>query len=97
MLTNPPFTVTVDEARIHVSMDRTQVEIDELLRFLDYLRIQTFLQRNTLSDEEINKLAVEIKHKTWQRIKRQLLAENKADFLPPEELADLGIPVQSLA
>jgi hypothetical protein len=95
MLANPPFTLTVDEARITISVDRTQVELDELLQFLDYLRIQAFLQRNTLTDEQISQLAAEIKHKAWQRVKRQLLAAGRADFLPAEELIDLGASVHT--
>jgi hypothetical protein len=95
MLANPPFTLTVDEARITISVDRTQVELDELLQLLDYLRIQAFLQRNTLTDEQISQLAAEIKHKTWQRIKRQLLAAGRTDFLPADELADLGNPIRA--
>jgi hypothetical protein len=95
MLSNSPFTITVDDVRITVSVDRTQVDLDELLQFVDFLRLQTFLQQNTLRSEEISELADEIKRKAWQRIKRQLVATGKADFLPPDELVDVNAPVQA--
>jgi hypothetical protein len=85
MLKTSPFDVFVDDNQITVTVDRSQVEVDELINFVDFLRMQSFLRRNSLSDEEIRALAAEINQKAWTRVKRQLLQSGKGDFLPPEE------------
>lgn len=85
MLDNSAFDITIDDSRVTVSLDRSQVEVDELLQFVDFLRIQSFLRRNILSEEEIAALADEIKRSAWKRVKRRWQQSGKGDFLPPEE------------
>lgn len=91
MLDSPIFDVVVDDRRITVSVEKSQIDVDELLRFVDFLRIQAFLQRNSMTEEEISTLAQEVQRKTWQRVKRRLIEAGKGGFLPEKERQEIGI------
>lgn len=92
MLNDLAYDITIDDSRITVSMDRDEIDVDELLKFVDFLRMQSFLRQNNLTEEEIAALADEVDRNAWRSVKRKLVRSGNAGFLPVQELADLDEP-----
>ena len=54
----------------------TNINIEEIQRFLDYLRYKELVAKSKATQEEVDKLAREVNKRWWE--------ENKHRFLPEE-------------
>jgi hypothetical protein len=66
---------TGDEMRVIIPSDA--ITPDRLNSFLDRLRFEEVAQRSRLTDEQVDRLAEDLKHDWWRA--------NKEQFLPSSE------------
>lgn len=77
MLDDAPYRVFAEGDEYVVRVKRNLLERDDLNRLLDYLMVQSILQRSQSTQDEIDALANEVKQAAWERIK-PLFAVNGA-------------------
>jgi len=71
-----PIKLDTSGSQFVVSIDKDFIGEEDLLKFLDYLRVKRLVEKMDLG-EDIEVLGKEIKAKWW--------AENKDRFIPKEE------------
>jgi hypothetical protein len=63
------YSIAVENSDIIVRLNRHTIDQDALVRFLDYLELETIRRRSQLTDEQAAKLAADIDHATWETLK----------------------------
>ena len=69
------YSISVEERDIVVRFNREVVNMDALVRFLDYVELEAIAKRSKLTEEQAEELAEEIDRDVWQEIKPQFLGE----------------------
>ncbi len=64
-----PYEIETDQDSIVIRLPRKLADDEGLIRFLDYLEMQDIGERSQLSEEDASKLAAEVKHDAWQRVR----------------------------
>lgn len=68
-------TVETTDTGVRVTIPKDEVPADRLNSFLDWLRLEAIIRRNSLTEAEAGRLAEEIKTGWW--------AANKDRFIKP--------------
>lgn len=59
-MTRSAYSVVVEQSDIVVRFDRNIIDPETLVRFLDYLELETIRQRSQLTEDQAEELAVDV-------------------------------------
>lgn len=71
-----PIQVRSTNGEVTIKVDKSRIDLDIILEFLDRLRVE-FLAKKIDFDKEILKISDEIKENWWSRNKARFLADAK--------------------
>lgn len=63
------YSIAVEDTDIVIRLDRKTIDQDALIRFLDYVELETVRRRSQLTDEQAAELAAEIDRAVWDDLK----------------------------
>lgn len=69
------YSISVEERDIVVRFNRSSIDMDALVRFLDYLELEAIAKRSKLTEEQAAALSEEINGDVWKEIKQKFLGE----------------------
>jgi hypothetical protein len=73
MLDKALYNITVDNQEIVVRLNKDTIDRDTLIKFLDYVELETTRKRSNLTVEQAATLAEEIDSDVWSKIKHKFV------------------------
>ncbi|HEX6289133.1 MAG TPA: hypothetical protein VFZ66_08070 [Herpetosiphonaceae bacterium] len=68
-MTSSAYSIAVENSDIVVRLNRNTIDRDALVRFLDYLELETIRKRSQLTDAQAAELAADVDGATWETLK----------------------------
>lgn len=68
-MTNPAYSIAIENSDIVVRLNRNTIDQAALVRFLDYLELETIRKRSQLTDEQAAELASDVDRAVWERLR----------------------------
>ncbi len=68
-MTRAAYSIAVENTDIVVRLNRNIIDQDALIRFLDYLELETVRRQSQLTDEQAADLAADIDRAVWEKLK----------------------------
>ena len=63
------YQIDSDSQNIIVKFNKQIVDREALIRFLDYLELESLRKRSQMTEEEANTLALSVKQSVWSKLK----------------------------
>jgi hypothetical protein len=63
------YSIVVENSEIVVRLDRTTIDQETLIRFLDYVELEAIRKRSQLTTDQATDLAASIDRAAWESLK----------------------------